>query len=460
MDMSLRASAIDPHRAEYETGAYKWYVAGVLCVAHMVAMVDRFVMVLVSEPVRATLHLTDTQLGLLQGTGFSLLYCAFAIPLGAIADATNRRNLIMFGLAVWSVATVMAATATSFESLFMARILVGMGEACLIPAGMSLLATYFAPDNLARGTAVFGTGANFGLGLAFLGGGIVLAALQAGGGMQVPVLGHVQPWQGIFLLAGSLAIPVLILLCWLKEPPRAAGGNGGLAAARHGLAYVLANLKGYAPFLLIAAMTAVTGYTLNSWSSSLFVRVHGMTAADAGKMIGIVGLIAGPLGTISGGVLLDRLRARGVAGAPLLVMAGGSVVALLTAAGIGYAPGRAVATSLFALFMFESTFTLPSIYAGMQLLTPPSFRGVAASFNMMIYTIAGLGIGPAAVGAISDRLRGPFALADAIVMVEGAMAFLIVPIALFARHAYQRRVAALERSEISLNRQIPFTGKL
>lgn len=151
MDMSLRASAIDPHRAEYETGAYKWYVAGVLCLAHMVAMVDRFVMVLVSEPVRATLHLTDTQLGLLQGTGFSLLYCAFAIPLGAIADATNRRNLIMFGLAVWSVATVMAATATSFESLFMARILVGMGEACLIPAGMSLLATYFAPDNLARG---------------------------------------------------------------------------------------------------------------------------------------------------------------------------------------------------------------------------------------------------------------------------------------------------------------------
>jgi MFS family permease len=431
MDMAHRApSGARAGHAEYETGGYKWYVAGVLCLAHMVAMVDRFVMVLVSEPVRAALHLTDTQLGLLQGTGFSLLYCGFAIPLGAIADATNRRNLILFGLAVWSVATVMAATATSFGGLFAARILVGMGEACLIPAGMSLLTTYFAPANLARGTAVFGMGANFGLGLAFLGGGIVLAALQARGGLAVPGLGPVQPWQGVFLLAGLLAVPVLVLLCWLKEPPRARSA-GGFAAAR------------YAPFLGLAAMTAVTGYTLNSWSSSLFVRVHGMSAAEAGKMIGLVGLLAGPLGTIGGGVVLDRMRARGVAGAPLLVMAGGSVVALLTAAGIGHAPSLPVAILLFCLFMVESTYTLPSIYAGMQLLTPPAFRGVAASFNMMIYTLAGLGIGPAAVGAISDRLQGPRALADAIVLVEAAMALLIVPIALLARQAYQRRVAAL-----------------
>jgi len=443
MAMAHRApSGAQAGRAEYETGGYKWYVAGVLCLAHMVAMVDRFVMVLVSEPVRAALHLTDTQLGLLQGTGFSLLYCGFAIPLGAIADATNRRNLILFGLAVWSVATIMAATATSFGGLFAARILVGMGEACLIPAGMSLLTTYFAPTNLARGTAVFGMGANFGLGLAFLGGGIVLAALQARGGLAVPGLGAVQPWQGVFLLAGLLAVPVLVLLCWLKEPPRARSA-GGFAAARAGLGYLLGNLKGYAPFLGLAAMTAVTGYTLNSWSSSLFVRVHGMTAAEAGKMIGLVGLLAGPLGTIGGGVVLDRMRARGVAGAPLLVMAGGSVVALLTAAGIGHAPSLPVAILLFCLFMVESTFTLPSIYAGMQLLTPPAFRGVAASFNMMIYTLAGLGIGPAAVGAISDRLRGPRALADAIVLVEAAMALLIVPIALVARQAYQRRVAAL-----------------
>jgi hypothetical protein len=118
-------------------------------------------------------------------------------------------------------------------------------------------------------------------------------------------------------------------------------------------------------------------------------------------------------------------------------------VALLTAAGIGYIASLPVARSLFCLFMFESTFTLPSLYAGMQLLTPASFRGVAASFNMMIYTLAGLGIGPAAVGAISDHLHGPLALANAIVIVEAAMVALIVPIALFARHAYQRRVVAL-----------------
>ena len=355
-----------------------------------------------------------------------------------MADAANRRNLIFFGLAVWSLATMMAAWATSFAALFATRIFVGMGEACLIPAGMSLLTAYFAPANLARGTAVFGLGANFGYGLAFLGGGAVLAGLQASGGLHAP-WGLLAPWRAIFVLAGALAAPVLIMLCFLKEPPRAARAT----VLRDGLAYLWRNLGGYAPFLLVGAMTAVTGYAVTSWSSSLFVRVHGMAPAQAGQLIGLIGVVAGPLGTISGGVLLDRLRAWGVAGAPLVIMAGGGLVALLTAAGAAYAPTTPLAAAGFCLFVFESTFTLPSLYVGMQLLTPGGFRGVAASFNMMVYTLAGLGLGPAMVGAISDRLQGRLGLAHAIVIVEAAMALAILPIALLARRRYQARMAAV-----------------
>ena len=432
-----------PTAAEPRTGGYKWYVAAVLCCAQTVAIIDRFVMVLVSEPVRADLRLNDTQLGLLQGTGFAALYCGFAIPLGALADAVNRRNLIILGLVVWSLSTAMAAASTSFATLFMARIFVGMGEACLIPAGMSLLATYFGPSELGRGTAIMGLGANFGYGLAFLAGGGVLAALERAGGLHVPGIGLLAPWKAAFVFAGVLAAPVLILLGFVRETRRAEPAKNrlsvSLAATGQGLAYLARNLGGYAPFLLAAAMTAVTGYAMTSWSSSLMVRAHGLSPAVAGELIGLVGVTAGPLGTLSGGLLLDRLRRWGVEGAPLVIMAGGSLVALLTVAGVGYVASLPLAIALFSLFVFESTFTLPSVYAGMQFLTADGFRGVAASFNMMVYTLAGLGVGPTAVGMISDRLKGPRSLAGGLTLVEAAMVTVIVPTALLARRSYERR---------------------
>jgi MFS family permease len=432
--------------ADHETGRYKWYVAAVLCLAHTVAIIDRFVMVLVAEPIRAAMHLSDLQLGLLQGTGFAVLYCGFAVPLGAVADATNRRNLIMIGISLWSLATVAAALATSFATLFATRFLVGMGEACLVPAGMSLLTAYFAPANLARGTAIFGMGANFGLGFAFLGGGALLAVLTADGGLTLPGGAHFAPWQGIFIAAGVAALPVLVLLAWLREPPRGQAASTRLTALREGFAYISANLGGYLPFLVVGAMTAVTGYSVTSFSSSLFVRMHGLGPAETGRLIGLVGIVAGPLGTFSGGYTLDRLRARGVAGAPLVVMGVGSVFALLLAAGTAFAPNLPLATTLFSLFMFESTFVLPALYVGMQLLTPDRFRGIAASFNMMVYTLAGLGLGPPLVGAISDRLHlGNRSLGFGITIVELAMVLVIVPVALVSRHRFQAKMHAVAR---------------
>jgi MFS family permease len=456
-DLAAAKSVTLRTAADHETGAYKWYVAAVLCAAHTIAIVDRFVMVLVTEPIRAAMHLSDTQLGLLQGTGFAILYCAFAIPLGCVADATNRRNLIMVGLALWSCATLAAAFTSSFETLLLTRILVGMGEACLIPAGMSLLATYFAPANLARGTAMFGLGANFGYGLAFLGGGALLAKLQASGGLSLPGLGTIAPWQGIFVFAGATAAPVLMLLLWLREPPRRHAVDRGIAAQlgsmREGLVYLLANMRSYAPFLVVGSLTAVTGYAVTAWSSSLFVRLQGLPPADAGKLIGIIGIVAGPLGTIAGGIVLDRLRGRGVAGSPLVIMSAGALYTMSMIGCFAAAPSLALAVAAFSMFMFGSTFVLPSLYVGMQMLTPDRHRGVAASFNMMVYTLCGLGLGPTAVGAISDLLpAGDQRLGTAVMIVEAAMAIIIVPVALVGRARFHGRMEALESARAAAGR--------
>jgi MFS family permease len=435
--------------ADYETGGYKWYVAAVLCLAHTVAMIDRFVMVLVSESVRANMHLTDTQLGLLQGMGFAILYCGLAIPLGCVADATNRRNLIIVGIALWSMATIAAAFTTSFETLFLTRILVGMGEACLIPAGMSLLSAYFAPANIARGTAIFGLGANFGYGLAFLGGGAVLAMLLAAGGLQLPGLGLMAPWQGIFVFAGLTAIPVLVLLLFVREPAQRhtieTGMRARFAGMLAGLLYLWRNLRFYAPFLAVASLISISGYAVTSWSVPLFVRLYDVGQADAGKLVGLIGLIAGPLGTLAGGIVLDRLRARGVPGAPLVIMACGALYTLVTVTAFVFSPNLGVAVVAFGFFMFGSTFGVAALYVGMQMLTPDGYRGVAASFNMMIYTLFGLGVGPTIVGRISDWLpRTPGALGTAVVIVEILVVLLIVPVALLSRRAFQARMRTAE----------------
>ena len=129
-----------------------------------------------------------------------------------------------------------------------------------------------------------------------------------------------------------------------------------------------------------------------------------------------------------------------------MVMGAGSIFALLFAGCAAFAPSLTIAQICFGLFAAESTFVLPSLYIGIQLLTPNRFRGVAASFNMMVYTLAGLGIGPAAVGAISDRLHAADrSLGFAIVIVECAMVAIIVPTALWARRDFERNTLSSSR---------------
>lgn len=425
-------------------GEGKWAVAWLLCAAHAVSFIDRFVMVLVTEPVRAALALSDTQLGLLQGTGFALFYCGFAIPLGWAADITNRRNLIIAGLSVWSIATAASAFATSFEALFAARIFVGMGEGCLIPAGMSLLTAYFSREQLARGVSIFGAGANIGHGVAFIGGGALLSWLTVRGGLALPGLPVLAPWQATFLVAGLCAFPVLIMLRSLREPKRSQTATSiGEHARAFGdaIAYLGRNFSAYGSFFVVASATATMGYALMSWSSSILVRMHGLPVAQAGMWVGILGIVGGPLGSLAGGWILDVMTKARITAAPLVYMAGGAVLCLGLVSGFCFAQRFEVSAACLFAFCFCTTGMLPAIYVGMQVLTPDSFRGIAASVNMMLYTLAGLGIGPTLVGLLSDRLHAmQGSIGIALVAAEAVLAAIVIVTTLLARRAFQAKV--------------------
>lgn len=446
--MSL-AAATDPARTLAETPtARAWYLAIALCVAHAISTLDRYVIVLVNEPLKVALALSDAQLGLLQGTGFAILYCSVAVPLGSVADAVNRRNLIIAGISIWSLATIACAFATSFGQLFAARILVGFGEACLVPAGMSLLAASFPSAKLARGVSVFSLGIPIGQALAFLGGATILAFGAAQGILSVPLFGEVAPWRFLFVVAGLGAIPAILLMLAVREPPRAAAAGETVAAAvahmRDGLVYLAAGARRYAPFLIVGSAVACSGYAFVSWSASLLVRLHGASPAEAGALVGTAGLVAGPAGTIFGGILLERLQARGVAGAPLVHMAAAATAAVAAVIAFLFAPALGVAALALGLFLGISTLMVVPLYVGIQLLTDHHKRGIVASFNMMIYTLFGLGFGPAAVGFVSDRLPpGQASLGFAVLIVVSAMAAIAVPVALRYRHAFDLAAARI-----------------
>lgn len=430
-------SVATPTRA---TG-YAWYVAVLLAAGHLVSFIDRFVMSLVLEPLKASLGVNDAQLGLLQGTSFVILYTLAAVPLGQLADRIHRRNLIIGGILVWSLATALCGFATSFWTLFGARVLVGFGEAALVPAAMSLMAGYFPRSQLGRAVSLFTTGASLGKSAALIGGGQVLAMLTASGGLSLGVFGDFAPWQGTFLAMALPGVLLAILMLSVREPARAA-----TEVARPGLRDAWAYLGRHrAAFLLhtgAAALTVLTIQSLLAWTPSFYVRFFALTAPQAGLWIGTVTLVAAPLGHLSGGALTDLFQSRG-SRAPVAPVIALGLTGVLPALAVFVASGSLMVSLVaFGLLTFFGTLAAPASLAGVQMLAPDRLRGILTALFLAATTMIGIGVGPALVGFTTDLMGGPQYLARALAMVIATVAIAGVLLALASRRPFAAASAA------------------
>src|SRR6185312_1562487 len=176
-------------------------------------------------PIEHDLHLTDTEMGLLLGFAFGALYSVLGIPFGLLADRTNRRRLVLAGVACWSLATLISALAASAAQLFIGRIGVGIGEAVLAPAAASMIADAFPPSSRGRAFGVFSLGTTFGAGTASLLGAGVIAAM-ADRALHLPLLGTLRAWQITLLLVALAGIPIIAAMTAVREPPRIAPASG------------------------------------------------------------------------------------------------------------------------------------------------------------------------------------------------------------------------------------------
>ena len=217
----------------YPSRPYAWTVVAILIATAVLSYTDRQVLSLLVDPIRGELGISDTQVSLLLGTAFAVVYGIAGIPLGFLADRTSRRNLIFAGVVVWSCGTLACGFSHSFGQLFAARIVVGLGEAVLSPAAISLISDYFPPAR--RGTAVgfFLSGIAMGIGAAILIGGGVLHVVESGVLAGTPFAG--QPaWRLVLLLIGAPGLLWSLAILLIKEPARKTTEDGTATATRHG----------------------------------------------------------------------------------------------------------------------------------------------------------------------------------------------------------------------------------
>jgi MFS family permease len=375
----------------YDTAASRAFVLAMLLIVYTFNFLDRLVMSILATPIKAELNLTDTQLGMLGGLAFAILYSTLAIPFAWVADRTKRSWVIGVSLAVWSGFTALCGMTTSFGALFLCRLGVGVGEAGGVAPSYALISDVFPPQQRARALGIYSLGIPLGAGLGVLFGGAVAAAVD---------------WRTAFVavgLAGVVFTPLFVLA--VREPARS-----GAVQTRIGFGQIVAMLAAKPSFWLLAfgaAFSSMIGYGLAFWLPSLLQRSFGMSLLSASHFYGALLLIGGIPGILLGGWAGDRAGRRGKSGYARV-----PGIAFLAGAPL-YAAGMLSQSSAaaFALFLIPQALTymwLAPVLAAVQHLVPASVRATASASFLLINNLIGLGLGAMTIGKLSDLLKPGF----------------------------------------------------
>jgi len=439
------APVTEPSRSA--TRSYAWYVLFILTFAYTVAFIDRQVLNLLVEDIKRDLLLSDTQMSLLQGIAFMGSYTAFSPLFGRLADVAARRNILVAGVATWSVFSALCGLANNYWELFMARFAVGAAEACLAPVAWSLIADYFDRSRLSRAMSIYLMAPYIGGGLAMITGGVVVGSM-GGIASALPFLAHLQPWQVAFVMIGSPGILLAIVMLSIREPPRSvavAGVPDRHFTLREVIAFLWAGRAFYVRFYLGMSLIVISLYALPAWLPAFLMRHHGADPTKVGLQYGALVLITGSIGVLCG-PLLDRwLLMRGHQDSPIRTAAFASLGLLLFTVLIPFMPG--FTGTLIAAAGGTFFYSLPQSMSAtaLQLATPNRMRGVVASLYLFVVSVIGLAAAPTLVALVTDRIFGdPAQVGFSLTIVCGTSSAGAAWLLFAALPHYRRALATLQ----------------
>jgi len=377
---------------------HAWAVLAILCFVYVLNFLDRQLLSILAKPIQDELGVTDGQLGLISGLYFALFYCLLAIPVGWLADRSNRVRVLSFACLLWSAATMACGLASSYPQLVLARMSVGVGEAGGVPPSYAIICDYFPPRMRGRALALFNFGPAIGqaLGVAF--GATLTAAWN---------------WRSAFVSLGAVGIVAAVVVwAFVREPER--GALDGPAGARPGAAPPLApfwpTCRAFFadPVLLrvslACAATQFVTYGILTFATLFLMREKGMSLHDVAIYFALVLGISICGGMYASGRLIDHL-ARRTRRAYAYLPAVALTLAIPFFIGFVWAPRWPLALTFLALPTFLSYFYLSPSIALVQAQVPPQARVLASALLLLVMNLIGLGLGPTFVGAMSDWLR-------------------------------------------------------
>lgn len=379
-------------------GGRAWFALGMLCFIYVLNFLDRQLLSILAKPIQDSLGVTDGQLGLIGGLYFALFYCILAIPVGWLADRTNRTRVLAIACGLWSAATVACGMAANYPQLVVARMTVGVGEAGGVPPSYAIISDYFPPGRRGFALGIFNLGPPIGaaLGVAF---GASIAAAYS--------------WRHAFVVLGAVGVVAAIAVWLFVKEPKRGGLDVAPAAGPAADASAFSFNKTVAMFfsrkaLVLAAfasgITQIVTYGAGNFTTLLLMREKGMALEEVALWYALVVLFGMGGGIFASGWVVDRFTRRSKV-AYAIVPAIALILAIPFYIGFVWAPTWQLATLLVIGPSFLNYFYLSSCVTLVQQEVAPQQRVLSGALLLLVMNLIGMGVGPTFVGAVSDYLR-------------------------------------------------------
>ncbi len=421
----------------YPSSGYAWYVVIVLFFAYTLAFVDRAIIQYLIEPIREDLNINDFQFSLLSTLSFSIVYTVMGIPFGRLADSHSRRSQLIIGIALWSGMTVLCGRSTTYWQLFFSMVGVGVGEACLVPCAYSMVADYFPREKRGLPLNVLSNAIMFGTLVSSICGGLVSQYAFNLGPIDIPILGHVKPWQFSFILVGFPGIFLVLLMLSVREPARRE--QSGPARFKSTISYILKNWKTYGSIIGGTTFGAMTNGAMLGWTVPWFTRRFGWNNAMIGTYSGVTNFIFGSLGLLISGTLANRLISKGKKAVYIKLMMAAETLVL-----IPVLLAHVVDNPYWVLFCMGGTIFFGGVSAGLgpaslQSISPNEMRGQITALCFLILGLVSGPVGTSTVGFLTDYVfADPMMVRSSAVIVGFAASFIGVITLRLGLRAYEQ----------------------
>ena len=390
--MTDSTAAAENANNPYASTKAAYYALGILTIVYSINFIDRQLLSILQESIKADLMLSDAQLGLLTGFAFAVFYTFAGLPIASLADRSNRRNIVAISLTIWSGMTAISGLAQNYWQLLAARVGVGIGEAGGSPPSHSMISDIFPPEKRASAIGFYSTGISIGILFGFLFGGW---------------LNEFFGWRVAFFVVGIPGVLLaLVLYLTVPEPIRGLAENRASTGDNPSMMTVFKVLLSRRSFLFMAlgaAMNAFAGYSTANWVASFMIRTHQMPTGELGTWLALIIGVGGAIGVFGSGVIADKLGKTDKR----------------------WYMGVAVCACVISIPLQISTFWVDDPYTALMCMVIPSvlsnaylgatiasvhgmvglkMRAVSSALLFFILNMIGLGMGPTTVGLVSDLL--------------------------------------------------------